>query len=80
MQPRRVRRVHQPLIRQRFYGVTKQVSRRKKKYKYNVGHMVRISKQRLTFSKGYLPNWSEEIFVIRERRIQREPVLLLARL
>ena len=39
--------------------------------------MVRISKQRLTFSKGYLPNWSEEIFVIRERRMQRVPVYYL---
>ena len=77
MQPRRVRRVHQPLIRQRLYGDKKQALHRKKKYKYNVGDMVRISKQRLTFSKGYLPNWSEEIFVIRERRIQREPVYYL---
>ena len=36
---------------------------------------MRISKQRLTFSKGYLPNWSEEIFVIRERRMQRDELV-----
>ena len=38
---------------------------------------MRISKQRQTFSKGFLPNWSEEVFIIRERRLQREPVYYL---
>ena len=77
MQPRRVRKIHQPIIRQRLYGDTQQAMRQKKRYKYNVGDLVRISKQRLTFSKGYLPNWSEEIFVIRERRMQRVPIYYL---
>ena len=77
MQPRRVRKIHQPIIRQRLYGDRQQALRQKKRYKYNVGDLVRISKQRLTFSKGYLPNWSEEIFVIRERRMQRVPIYYL---
>ena len=76
MKPGSVQRVHQPIIRQRLYGVTK-TQRRVKRYKYNVGAWVRISKQRLVFDKGYTPNWSEEIFVIRERRRQREPVYFL---
>ena len=36
-----------------------------KKYpKFNVGNHVRISKNKNIFLKGYVPNWSEEIFVI----------------
>ena len=27
--------------------------------------------------KGYLPNWSEEIFIVRDRRMQRQPVYYL---
>ena len=38
---------------------------------------MRISKQRKTFTKGYLPNWSEEIFIVRDRRMQRQPVYYL---
>ena len=75
MKPKDVRRAHQVIIRQRLYGVTKR--HRKKPYKYDVGTWVRISKQRLVFDKGYTPNWSEEIFVVRERRRQRQPVYLL---
>ena len=52
MQPRHVRRIHQLIIRQRLYSTTKKESR---VYKYDIGTWVRISKQRQTFSKGYLP-------------------------
>lgn len=37
------------------------------KYTYDVGDRVRIVKYRRVFHKGYLPNWTEEIFVIAER-------------
>ena len=77
MKPKDVQRHHQSIIRQRLYGVTKKKRHRAKTYKYEVGAWVRISKQRLTFDKGYLPKWSEEIFVIRERRRQHEPVYYL---
>ena len=33
--------------------------------KFKVGDHVRISKYKNIFSKGYTPNWSEEIFVIK---------------
>ena len=36
----------------------------KKSARYNVGDRVRISKFKNTFSKGYTPNWSREIFII----------------
>ena len=32
---------------------------------------------RQTFSKGYLPSWSKEVFILRDRRMQRQPVYFL---
>ena len=34
--------------------------------KFKVGDRVRISKYKNTFSKGYTPNWSEEVLVIKK--------------
>ena len=34
--------------------------------KFKVGDHVRISKYKNIFGKGYMPNWSEEIFVIKK--------------
>ena len=32
--------------------------------KFKVGYYVRISKCKNIFAKGYMPNWSEEVFII----------------
>ena len=32
--------------------------------KFKVGNYVRISKYKNIFAKGYMPNWSEEVFVV----------------
>ena len=32
--------------------------------KFKVGDYVRISKYKNFFAKGYIPNWSEEVFVV----------------
>jgi hypothetical protein len=37
------------------------------RYKYDVGDRVRIVKYKHVFQKGYLPNWTEEIFEIAEK-------------
>ena len=37
-----------------------------KDHKFKVGDHVRISKYKNIFAKGYTPNWSEEIFIIKE--------------
>ena len=37
-----------------------------KDLKFKVGDHVRISKYKNIFAKGYIPNWSQEIFVIKE--------------
>ena len=34
--------------------------------KFKIGHIVRISKHKNNFAKGYVPNWSEEVFVIKK--------------
>ena len=38
----------------------------KKDPKFKVGDRVRISKFKNIFAKGYTPNWSEEIFVVKK--------------
>ena len=37
-----------------------------KNSKFKVGDPIRISKCKSVFAKGYTPNWSEEVFVIKE--------------
>ena len=37
-----------------------------KDLKFKVGDHVRISKYKNIFAKGYTPNWSEEVFVIKK--------------
>ena len=34
--------------------------------KFKIGDTVRISKQKNVFAKGYTPNWSEEVFLIKK--------------
>ena len=34
--------------------------------KFKVGDQVRISKYKNIFTKGYTPNWSDEVFVIKK--------------
>ena len=36
--------------------------------KFKVGDYVRISKYKNIFAKGYMPNWSEEVFVIKKNK------------
>lgn len=45
-----------------------------KKPKYNVGDHVRITKIKQCFTKGYRPNWTEEVFKIKSV-ILRKPVV-----
>ena len=37
-----------------------------KNWKFKMGDTVRISKYKNTLAKGYTPNWSEEVFVIKK--------------
>ena len=37
-----------------------------KEHKFKIGDFVRISKQKNNFTKGYIPNWSEEVLEIKK--------------
>ena len=45
--------------------------------KFKVGDHVRISKHKNIFTKGYVPNWSEEVFVIKNLKILFRGLMLL---
>ena len=45
--------------------------------KFKFGDHVRISKYKNIFAKGYAPNWSEEIFVIKKLKILSHGHMLL---
>ena len=60
MAPKQVSLLSIGLVRRNFYENVKS----KVKFKFCVEDRVRISKSRRTFKKGYLPNWTEEIFTI----------------
>jgi hypothetical protein len=62
--PDSVKPEHVKAIRERMYGNANEFTLLKTKFK--VGDMVRISKTRKIFDKGYLPNWSEELFIVSE--------------
>lgn len=46
-------------------------------YKYDTNDTVRISKNKRPFRKGYLPNWTDEVFVIYKRYPTNPPTYLL---
>ena len=37
--------------------------------KFKIGDIVRISKYKNIFAKGYTPNWSKDVFVIKKVKI-----------
>lgn len=49
-------------VRDKMYG--KKQNRRKEKEDVKVDDKVRISKVKSVFAKGYLPNWTEEVFTV----------------
>ena len=71
MKPSQVRKKDEMDIRKRLYP---KESSSKKGYKYKVNSLVRISKARRTFKKGYLPNWTEEIFTVKSRKNKDRPI------
>ncbi len=62
---------NESVVREQLYG--KERSRPPVQFKFNVGDRVRIAKYRHQFKKGYLPNFTEEIFVIKRRYSSHPP-------
>ena len=54
----------------RLHGQRRQLRELHEIYNSNfkIGVIVRISKYKNTFAKGYVPNWSEDVFVITKVR------------
>lgn len=71
--PSQVRSEVEPLVFNRLYEYTDT-----DEYKFNIGDRVRISKARNLFSRGFLPNWSDEVFevLVRYPTIPRTYVLI----
>ena len=47
-----------------YIGSSKEINNKDPKFK--IGDIVRITKYKNIFGKGYVPNWSEEVFVIKK--------------
>ena len=54
-----------------LYG--KKVKTRDLKPRFHRGDKVRITKKKTTFEKGYTPNWTEEVFTIKEVKTTKPP-------
>ena len=63
MAPTEVTADNEDMVRERLYPPKPKTLR----WKFNVGDKVRISMQRRPFKKGYVGNWSEELFVVGAR-------------
>ena len=61
---------NQMTVKRKMYGQDKQ--ERISSFKFQVGDKVRVSKMKMTFEKGYRPNWTDEIFKI-VKQITRSP-------
>ena len=57
-----------------YIDFKKEISNKDPKFK--VGDYVRISKYKNIFAKGYMSNWSEEIFTIKKVKIEVENCFL----
>ena len=60
-----------PIVWDTLYG---DYYSKKSEFKFEVGDKVRIAKHKHIFKKGYLPNFTEEIFTIAERLCRQPPV------
>ena len=75
--PERVTQANAQEIWHRLYGKDFVKRSARVRFKFKVGDKVRISKKKGTFEKGYLPNWTEEVFSIAQRLRRIPPVYRL---
>ena len=75
--PDRVSETNAQEVRHQLYGKDFVKRSGQVRFKFKVGHKVRISKKKATFEKGYLPNWTEEMFSIAQRLRRIPPVYRL---
>ena len=56
-------KVWKKLYSKKLFGTSRK-RRRRRKPTFKAGDKVMLSKVRRTFKKGYLPGWTEEIFIV----------------
>jgi hypothetical protein len=66
-----VNRDNEDEIRVKLYGKT---TLKRPKYTFAVGDRVRIAKEKGKFQKGYLSNYTREVFIITQRMSRDPPV------
>jgi hypothetical protein len=74
MKPAEVKKDDEKYILENVYKIKK---RKKIVPKFKVGDVVRISKQKTVFTKGYEQSWSKELFTIRKVQNTIPPTYLL---
>ena len=77
MTPLEVTKFNAQTVWKRLYP---ELVKRKKsdvKFKFKVGDLVRITRSKGVFEKGYAENWTEEMFEIKRRIARRPPVYTL---
>src|SRR5436190_4216068 len=74
MKPKDVRKKHEKAILTHIGMSSSQVI---KKPKFSVNDKVRISKNKRVFKKGYLPNWTNEIFEVYAVKPTKPPTYIL---
>ncbi|GFQ75014.1 putative uncharacterized transposon-derived protein F54H12.3 [Trichonephila clavata] len=70
--PANVTEADEPLLNKSLYEIDAPV-----RFRFAVNDVVRISKARKVFRKGYLPGWTEETFVVYKRYPTNPPTYLL---
>lgn len=60
------RKVNESVVRKNINKNRQKYSSADRKVQFKVGDKVRISKYKKVFDKGYLPNWTNEIFTVKE--------------
>lgn len=76
MKPADVKQKHERKLLDTVYSNIKTVNMKSRKF--FPGDHVRISKHREAFTKGYTPNWSNEIFTVKEMKLT-DPLTYLLR-
>ena len=61
--PNEVNQANSSELRETLYGGNKK--KKGKKLRFKVGDCTRLNEKFCTFKKGYLPGWTEEVFVVR---------------
>jgi hypothetical protein len=61
MRPVDVNKNNENILWQTLYG---EESKKSIQFKFNIVDQVQICKAKRTFKKGYLPNWTEEVFTV----------------